>query len=892
MRKIIGASISQLGLKLVASLCMICYIVSKTILQRGVLNIAQYNSESLLNAMTNGSNVMSVATFAIFLQLLAGVALSIYAFLLVEGFQNTRKYSTYLLNLLLFAFLSEIPYDYAFYGRFFTYENQNPLFALVIGLVMLYSLRMVNKDGKRHIIVCGLVIIASMAWCYILRVEFGLITVLVVAIYYLFRDMHGLRLFLGFVVGLPYITGIFAIYPLYIYNEKRGKNYNKYIFYALYPTVLLVCALLASCTPAVSSVANSEGGNQVVLPKEQEQAEIFVQKIDGIPDDFIKGMDVSSVLSEETAGITYYDENGNEEDVFGILAKSGVNYARIRVWNDPYDSKGNGYGGGNNDVETAGVLGGRAALYGMKSCIDFHYSDFWADPSKQMAPKAWAHMRFSDKVDAIYDFTYESLVKISENGADIGMVQIGNEINYGMAGVTDEDQKMELLASASKAIRDFERDTQKSIQIVLHYTEVDNPSGILKIAKKLDEAEIDYDVFGVSYYRYWHGTFDNLASLLTDINEQYGKKTCVMETSYCFTSLDADGFANSISGELPIEGYPASVQGQANMIRDVMAAAYEGGALGVFYWEGCWIAASDNYESHKDVYEQYGTGWASSYAGKYDKDDAGKYYGGCSWDNQAMFDAKGRALPSLDVFKYVNYGAVGNELQIIEIPAIDIEVQKGTDISMPESVRVYYNDSSITDNVAVKWDVNKLADIDTSKAGNHVVTGETGDGQIVNANVKVASINYVQNSSFEEPDTNMWMVTSKDGINPTDIQNKAADAYSGDKAFHWWSKDKQAFTVEQSIEGLQPGTYFASAFAQGGDVGKDAIIYLYVHILHGDGTEEVQDEAIELAGWVNWKNPRINGINVSEGDIITVGVNVDCAAKGWGTIDDIEFAME
>jgi len=652
--------------------------------------------------------------------------------------------------------------------------------------------------------------------------------------------------------------------------------------------------------PNESSEMLQESGEEPVetekmtfeMPSRQETAEIFVEQIEGLPEDFIKGMDVSSILSEEAAGVKYYSEDGREEDVFRILGESGVNYARIRVWNDPFDSEGNGYGGGNNDVKAAAILGKRAADYGMKSCIDFHYSDFWADPSKQMAPKAWAHLTFADKVSAIHDFTYESLMSIHEGGADIGMVQLGNEINHGMAGVKDFDQIAQLLVSAAKAVRDYEVTSGEQVSIVVHYTEIDSPANIMKIAGQLIDAGVDYDVFGVSYYRYWHGSMDNLTSLLEDLTKTYGKATCVMETSYVYTNEDADGFGNSISGEEPIEGYPASVQGQANMIRDIMAAAYEGGAQGLFYWEGCWIAASNNYEANRELYETSGAGWASSYAAKYDKNDAGKYYGGCSWDNQAMFDSTGKALPSLSVFKYVNYGAVGPRVEIMAIPDLELEIQKGSELTLPDTVPAYYNDSRVKDEVSVVWNEEELALVDTETAGNYRVTAQTENHQIVTAKLKVASLNFIKNPSFEEPDATMWEVSSNTAEDPTDIQNKAADAHSENKAFHWWSNAKQDFRVEQKLNDLQAGTYFAGAYAQGGDVGSDADIYLYVLVEHQDATIETYQESIVLSGWKNWQNPQIKGIQVRDGDVITVGVNVTCAAKGWGTIDDVEFAME
>ena len=138
-----------------------------------------------------------------------------------------------------------------------------------------------------------------------------------------------------------------------------------------------------------------------------QQAEIYVEPVKGIEDDFIRGMDASSVLSVENSGAKYYGFDGNEQDVFQTLAESGVNYIRLRVWNDPYDENGNGYGGGNNDVETAIELGKRATKYGMKVSIDFHYSDFWADPKRQHAPKAWEGMDIEEKSEALYGFLSE-----------------------------------------------------------------------------------------------------------------------------------------------------------------------------------------------------------------------------------------------------------------------------------------------------------------------------------------------------------------------------------------------------------------------------------------------------------------------------------------------------
>ena len=152
-----------------------------------------------------------------------------------------------------------------------------------------------------------------------------------------------------------------------------------------------------------------------------EESSLYVKKIENLPEDFIFGMDASCVIALEESGVKYYNFDGEEEDVFKILADNGVNYIRVRIWNDPYDKDGNGYGGGNCDIDKAVLIGQRATKYGMKLLVNFHYSDFWADPGKQMVPKAWQGMEIEEKTEAVYQYTKECLQKLKDAGVDVGM---------------------------------------------------------------------------------------------------------------------------------------------------------------------------------------------------------------------------------------------------------------------------------------------------------------------------------------------------------------------------------------------------------------------------------------------------------------------------------------
>ena len=630
------------------------------------------------------------------------------------------------------------------------------------------------------------------------------------------------------------------------------------------------------------------------LPTEPEEAAVYVEPIENLPEDFIRGVDISSVLVEENSGVEYYNEAGEEQDIFQTLAENGVNYIRVRVWNDPYDENGNGYGGGNNDTAAAAEIGRRAAQYGMKLCVDFHYSDFWADPSKQMCPKAWENMVIEEKFEALYQYTRESLQEILDAGADVGMVQIGNEINYGMSGETDWTKRRQLLQAGSKAVREISEESGRDIRIAVHFTDISDTEGILQIAQKLQDKEIDYDIFAVSYYTFWHGTMENLTEVLKQISEKYGKEVMVAENSYPYTTGDGDGNANSIGEEDILPEYPASVQGQTHEIRDVCAAVAAVGETGIgyFYWEPAWIPVNVYEESaenaaqiladNKEAWESKGSGWASSYASGYDPKDAGQYYGGSSWDNQALFDYEGHPLASLQVFKYLQCGTIV-ETVIDHVQPIEINVDLGGEVVIPERVPVICNDRSVEEHTVI-WDEEAIAAIDTDKGGTFVVTGfvlqEVEDGQMevpVTVTVKVCRQNLLSNSSFEEKDTSMWKITG----NGTDFQNKAADAYSGDYALHFWSNDEVSFTAEQTVTGLEPGTYEFGFYLQGGDAGDEAQMYAYAD----NGTDCLQT-VTGVDGWVNWQNPVVAGITVGEDGTLTVGASVTCAAKGWGTLDD------
>ncbi|MCI8752635.1 MAG: cellulase family glycosylhydrolase [Lachnospiraceae bacterium] len=421
------------------------------------------------------------------------------------------------------------------------------------------------------------------------------------------------------------------------------------------------------------NVTNSMWGTEPV------EAGINVSRIEGIKEDFICGADISSIKSEYESGVKYYDFEGNElkyaplegeKGFFSFLKECGINWVRIRIWNNPYDEEGNCYGGGNNDLDTAIEIGKLATDAGIRVLIDFHYSDFWADPGKYQAPKAWKDMDIDKKAEALEVYTVRSLTSLVDGGVDVGMVQIGNETVNGLAGETDWKNICRLMNEGSKAVYYVADTMEKEMLVVLHFTDI-SETRYGAIAGILEDNQVNYDVFATSYYPFWHGTTQNLADVMKNISEEYGKKVMVAETSYVYTLKDGDGHKQSVGRDsrLPLD-YDVSVQGQADAVADVIQAVASIGetGLGVFYWEPAWIpvqvynknekGSKRVLRQNKKIWEEKGSGWATSSAGSYDPGDAGRWYGGSSWDNQALFDFKGNPLESVNVFKYVFTGTV------------------------------------------------------------------------------------------------------------------------------------------------------------------------------------------------------------------------------------------
>ncbi|WDG17097.1 glycosyl hydrolase 53 family protein [Microbacterium sp. Clip185] len=629
----------------------------------------------------------------------------------------------------------------------------------------------------------------------------------------------------------------------------------------------------AAAATALGLLAAGAFATPAVAADEPVSAGITVPKVDNLSPDFINGVDVSSVIALEDSGVVFRDTAGQPADLFEVLADAGVTDVRVRVWNDPFDAAGNGYGGGTVDVARAIEIGERATDAGLRLLVDFHYSDFWADPAKQKAPKAWAALSVADKAAATRAYTAEALTAFASAGVDVRMVQIGNETTNGVAGVSGWDDMAQIFSAGSAAVRDV----LPNALVALHFTNPERPGSYADIAKQLDDRGVDYDVFASSYYPFWHGTLQNLTSVLRQVADTYDKDVIVAETSWAYTLEDGDGHTNVIDQPSEATNYPVSVQGQALAVRDVIQAVSDVGAagLGVYYWEPAWLPVGPPEAAAQNaaLWERDGSGWAASYAGEYDPNDAGVHYGGSAWDNQALFAHDGTPLESLNVFSYARTGAVAPR-EVTGVASPELTVADGATIALPATVTVSYNDltaeeQSVTWTPGTEW---------VSGPGTYVFRGTTSAGLSTRATVTVTSANLLANPGFEDDDTSMWRATG------TGLTVGAwDDPRTGSRSAHFYSADRFSFMLEQVVGPVPAGTYRASGALQGGGQLSDT-----VRLVISSPTQEAAAPFV-LGGWRNWSTPTTDTVTVTEGETITLRVAGELAQGSWGTIDDLQL---
>jgi len=322
-----------------------------------------------------------------------------------------------------------------------------------------------------------------------------------------------------------------------------------------------------------------------------EDSEIGITEVPS-KNDFYYGADLSYVNEMEDCGAIYTDMDNNIKDPFKIFYEAGANLIRIRLWHNPKWTNYSNYEDVKKSIR-------RAKSDQMKVLLDFHYSDTWADPSKQEIPSDWLNYINDTETlgDLLYNYTFDTLNNLANSGLLPDIVQIGNEINPmilqhdELKWPIDWVRNSSLINKGIKAVRDISSKTSVNVEVMLHIAQPENG---LWWFKEADSAGIsDYDWIGLSYYPIWSEyTLSNISSPLKTLIDNYNKRLMIVETAYPFTLQNADNANNILNEDSLISGYSASQQGQLNYLNELKKKIEEAGGEGLIYWEPAWVSTN------------------------------------------------------------------------------------------------------------------------------------------------------------------------------------------------------------------------------------------------------------------------------------------------------------
>jgi arabinogalactan endo-1,4-beta-galactosidase len=342
--------------------------------------------------------------------------------------------------------------------------------------------------------------------------------------------------------------------------------------------------------------------------------------------DFVMGADLSytNAMIDNNA---IYKTKGKVKNPYAIFKEAGANVVRVRLWHNP-TWQTNIYGSTKySNLEDVTKTIQEAKKNGMAINLDLHYSDDWADPSKQSIPAAWKNLNLDQLKDSVYNYTKYVLKKLEQKQLTPEYIQVGNENNGGilwpLGKINNSDFKnfVVLLNSGIKAVRDFSVNASIQPKIILHVAQLQNATwwteGIIKAGIS------DFDILGISHYSKWSDmkTMVEVKSAIAGLKAKLNKDVMIVETAYPWSGTSHDNYPNIFALSDSIQGYVISKNNQLKYMKDLTQAIIDGGGKGIMYWEPSWISTS----TFKD---RWGTGSA--------------------WENNSFFDYSGEQLPVMN----------------------------------------------------------------------------------------------------------------------------------------------------------------------------------------------------------------------------------------------------
>jgi len=338
--------------------------------------------------------------------------------------------------------------------------------------------------------------------------------------------------------------------------------------------------------------------------------------------EFYLGVDLSYVNEMEDCGAVYRVD-GEARDPYQIFADYGANLVRIRLWHSPDWTEYSTFDDVVRSLQRADALG-------MDTLLDFHYSDTWADPSKQIIPAAWAEIDDLDELgQSLYQYTYDVLTELNSLELLPEIVQVGNEINTEILRPENSsgypinwERNAFLLNKAIQAVRDVGAQTAEPPRVMLHIAKPEEVEGWLSAAT--DAGISDFDLIGISYYPGWSShSIKTVGNVINRLRYEFNKDVMIVETAYPWT-LDSlpESASNILGQDFVIDDYPATPDGQRQFVIDLAQSVLSNGGSGIVYWEPAWVST--------DCYTLWGQG--------------------SHWENATFFDFQrdNEVLPGID----------------------------------------------------------------------------------------------------------------------------------------------------------------------------------------------------------------------------------------------------
>ena len=329
---------------------------------------------------------------------------------------------------------------------------------------------------------------------------------------------------------------------------------------------------------------------------------------------FYYGADLSYVNEMEDCGAIYKDAESKVKDVYQIFSDEGANIVRLRLWHNP------DWTNYSNLADVKKAIR-RAKNQNLKVLLDFHYSDTWADPGKQEIPAAWvSSINDTAKLSQLlYQYTYDTLKELDQEGLTPDIVQVGNEINAMMlqqgklVWPIDWTRNAAIINKGIQAVRNISKETEKDIEVMLHIAQPENALSWFWSATQ--NGVTDFDWIGLSYYpQHSKYTLENIDKPLSSLINTHNKKLMIVETGYPFTLDNADAAANVLGSDALVPGFPATQKGQLDFLSALTTKTKAADGSGIIYWEPAWVSTNCK------------TRWAT----------------GSHWDNATLFDADGK----------------------------------------------------------------------------------------------------------------------------------------------------------------------------------------------------------------------------------------------------------